>query len=141
MFFGEYEYKIDESGKVSIPPRFRTEFKDGIVLTQGLERCITVYTVTEWAKLAETLAAFPFTRSKSRKINRITFSTAFSLELDTLGRITLPLPLRKYADINHTVIIVGANKCLEFWSRKHWDLEKSLMTEQTLQIFESTELR
>ena len=27
MFFGEFEYKIDEKGRVPIPPKFRGELK------------------------------------------------------------------------------------------------------------------
>ena len=51
MFFGEYEYKIDEKGRVPLPPRFRAHLKDGVVLTPGIEKCITAYPVSEWKKL------------------------------------------------------------------------------------------
>jgi len=50
MFFGEFEYKIDEKGRVPIPPRFRRELKDGVVLTPGIEKCITAYSLPEWKK-------------------------------------------------------------------------------------------
>ncbi|MFA6612815.1 MAG: division/cell wall cluster transcriptional repressor MraZ, partial [Dehalococcoidales bacterium] len=31
MFFGEFEYRLDEKGRFPIPPRFRTLLKDGLV--------------------------------------------------------------------------------------------------------------
>ena len=51
MFFGELEYRIDEKGRVPIPPRFRRELKEGVVLRPGVEKCITAYPLSEWKKL------------------------------------------------------------------------------------------
>ena len=31
MFFGEYQYKLDEKGRMSVPPRFRASLKDGVL--------------------------------------------------------------------------------------------------------------
>ncbi len=52
MFFGESGYKIDEKGRVLIPPQFRRELKEGVVLTPRVEKCITTYPLSEWKKLA-----------------------------------------------------------------------------------------
>jgi len=52
MFFGEFEYRLDEKGRVPIPPRFRRELKEGVVLTPGIEKCTTAYPLSEWKKLA-----------------------------------------------------------------------------------------
>jgi len=141
LFLGEYEYHIDEKGRVAIPSRFREEFKGGLVLTQGLESCVIVYPPSEWKRVSDNLAALPTTQSKARRINRATFSTAFNLELDRLGRIALPSPLRQYAEIKDTVIIAGVNTYLELWSKENWEQEKALMNEQAWQISESTEIR
>ena len=63
MFYGEFDYKIDEKGRVPLPPKFRNALKDGLVLTPGAEKCITVYTVPEWRKLSSTLTNSPLSRS------------------------------------------------------------------------------
>ncbi len=52
MFFGEFGYKLDVKGRVPLPPRFRSALKEGVVLTPGIEKCVTAYTVAEWGKLA-----------------------------------------------------------------------------------------
>jgi len=52
MFLGEFEYRLDEKGRMPIPPRFGRELKEGVVLTPGVEKCITVYPLPEWKKLA-----------------------------------------------------------------------------------------
>ena len=112
MFLGEFEYKIDEKGRVPFPPKFRRELKDGMVLTVGPEKCIVAYPVTEWKKQSAELTSGSLTRSKLRRLNRAFFATAFSLSLDGQGRIALPIPLREYADIGEEVIIAGVNNYL-----------------------------
>jgi MraZ protein len=141
MFFGEHEYKVDLKGRIAIPPEFRQEFREGIILTRGLEKCITAYTQPQWNEIAKAQAVLPPTRSKERRANRVIFATAFKLELDRQGRIVLPPPLRRYADIKDAVIIAGVNICLELWNKENWEIESSLMDKEALQIFESTERR
>ena len=139
MFFGEFEYKLDQKGRVPIPPRFKREFKDGIVLTPGVEPCITVYTISEWKKLSAEMTAGPLNRSKLRKLNRALFATAFFVSLDGQGRVALPAPLREYAGIGEDAVVAGANTYLELWNKEQWEQEKSSSQEQVWQIIESLE--
>ncbi|MFB0559480.1 MAG: division/cell wall cluster transcriptional repressor MraZ [Dehalococcoidales bacterium] len=141
MFFGEFEYKIDEKGRVPIPPKFRRELREGVVLTPGAEKCIIAYTLAEWKKLADTLTTGSFTPSKLRKLNRAIFATAFMLNIDAQGRVALPAPLREYAEIMDEVVIAGANTCLEIWNNVLWEEEKAISQEQAWQIIESLEKR
>ena len=141
MFFGEFEYKIDEKGRVPIPPKFRSELKGGVVLIPGIEQCITVYPLSEWRKLAATLTTSSVTPDKLRRLNRAIFATAFSLNLDKQGRIALPTPLRQHAEIEDEVVIAGVNNYLEIWNKDHWESEKATSQEQAWQIIESLERR
>lgn len=141
MFLGNYEHRIDPRGRVAIPAKIRDELKDGLVLSQGFDRCITVYPLKTWQQMAEKAAALPTTRDRSRRVIRFTFGNAYDLELDGLGRVLLPAPLRQYAQIKDIVIIVGVNKYVEIWSKELWDAEKALMDEQGWQIAEGMELR
>ncbi len=139
MFLGEFEYKIDEKGRVPIPPKFRRELKDGVVLTPGIEKCIIAYPLPEWKKVAATLTTGSITPSKLRRLNRAIFATAFSLNLDGQGRIALPIPLRQYAGIEDEIVIAGANTYLELWDNEQWESEKAISQEQAWQIIESLE--
>ena len=126
MFFGEFEYKVDEKSRVPIPPKFRSELRDGLVITPGVEQCITAYPLPEWKKLAATLTNGSVTPSKLRKLNRAIFATAFSINIDGQGRIALPNPLREYAGIEDEVIITGANNYFELWNKDRWTEEKNI---------------
>ncbi|MCH8864416.1 MAG: division/cell wall cluster transcriptional repressor MraZ [Chloroflexi bacterium] len=139
MFFGEFDYKIDEKGRVPVPPRFRRELKDGVVLSPGAEKCINAYTLSEWKKLAGEITGGSLTRNKIRRLNRAIFATAFSINIDGQGRIALPVPLREHAGIEDEVVIAGANAYLEIWSKELWEEEKAISQEQAWQIIESLE--
>ena len=140
MFLGEFEYKIDEKGRVPVPPKFRIELKkDGLVLTQGIDTCITAYTTSEWKKLADSLTPGSVTRAKLRRLNRAIFATAFNLRIDGQGRVALPITLRQFAGIEDEVVIVGANTCFELWKKELWAAEKATSQEQAWQIIESLE--
>ena len=141
MYFGEYSYKIDEKGRVPVPPRFRRDLKDGVVLSPGAEKCINIYPLSEWRKLTTSLTSGPLAPSKLRKLHRAIFATAFNIALDGQGRIALPVPLRDYAEITEDVVIAGANNYLELWNSVLWEEEKAMSQEQAWQIIESLERR
>lgn len=141
MFFGEFTYKLDEKGRVPIPPKFRSALEDGVVLAPGVEKCITVYAPAEWQKLAAELTSSSLTPSKLRRLKRAIFATAFSTQIDRQGRVALPAPLRDYAGISDEVVIGGANNYLEIWSKERWEEEKAISQEQAWQIIESLEKR
>ncbi len=141
MFFGEFEYKIEQKGRVALPPRFRKELREGVVLTQGVEKCITAYSLSEWKKLATTLTSASVSRSKLRKLNRAIFATAFHVNIDGQGRVALPPPLRNYAgiEVEDDVVVIGVNNCIEVWNKEQWEAERADSQEQAWQIIESLE--
>jgi MraZ protein len=141
MFIGQYEYRIDEKGRVPIPPKFRTEElkKEGLVLCPGMEKCITIYPLSEWKRLADTLNTSPVKSSKFRKLNRAFFSNAFNVEIDGQGRIIVPSQFRQFAGINEDVVVAGANTYIELWSKELWGSEKESNQEAAWQIFETME--
>ena len=139
MFLGKFEYKLDEKGRLPLPPKFRSHLKGGVVLTSGVEKCITAYPILEWKKLAEALTSSSVTRSKLRRLSRAVFATAFHLNIDGQGRISLPAPLREYAEITDEVVVAGANSYLELWNKANWEEEKAISQQQAWQIVESLE--
>jgi MraZ protein len=139
MFYGEFYYKIDDKGRLPIPPKFRGHLRDGMVLAVGAEKCITAYTVTEWKKLSASLTSNPLTRSKMRRLNRALFATAFVTRVDGQGRVAIPAPLREHAQIADDVAVVGVNANLEIWDKALWEEEKNISQEQAWQIIESLE--
>lgn len=139
MFLGEYEYKVDAKGRVPFPPKFRKDFADGIILNLGPDGQINGYTVHDWNVNSDKLDFGPVNRNKYREMTRAFFSSAFDLELDGQGRIMLPPALRKGAGIedSDSLVIIGANKCIEIWNSERWNEAKVEARENLWQHFES----
>jgi len=143
MFNGQFEYRVDEKGRVPIPPKFRTEElkKEGVVLCPGVERCINVYPLSEWKKLANTLTASSIIPSKLRKLNRFIFASSFDVEIDSQGRIMVPLKLRQYAGLSEEVVMAGVNAYIELWSKEQWDKDTANNREEAFHTIDTWEQR
>ncbi len=47
--FGEYEHTIDAKGRVIIPAKLRESLGDTFMITKGLDGCLFVYPMEQWA--------------------------------------------------------------------------------------------
>ena len=121
MFMGEYHHNIDEKGRLILPAKFRNELVTNFIVTRGLEKCLYVYSESEWNNIVAKLKTLPFTKKDVRIFVRTFFSGATECEFDRLGRISITSPLVSYADIYKECIIIGANDRLEIWSKELWE--------------------
>jgi MraZ protein len=141
MFFGEYSYKLDDKGRLPVPPRFRLLLKDGVFLAPGPDGSVDAYSIKEWQTLTERIAAASTSPSKLRKLKRTVFGQAFPTAIDAQGRLSLPEPLRAFAGITTEAVVVGVSDHLEIWDKGAWDAEKADDLTQAWQIIEGLEKR
>lgn len=120
MFIGEYSHNLDEKGRLAIPKKFRGALEHGAVVTRGLDACLFLYTKEEWQKLAEKLAAMPFSQANSRAFTRLMLAGAMEVEIDAQGRVILPEYLRTFAGIKKTVVVAGLYNRIELWDEATW---------------------
>ncbi len=145
MFYGEYEHKIDRKGRLIIPAKLREIFKENYAekffITRGLDGCLFVFTEDEWKLQEQKFKALSFTKSESRRFNRLYFSGACEVACDKQGRILLPQYLKEYASINREVVIVGLSTRIEIWSKDKWkqfyDSSKDTFEETAERLFEA----
>ena len=121
MFMGEYHHNIDEKGRLIIPAKFREELGDRFIVTRGLEKCLYVYSESEWNNIVAKIKTLPFTKKDVRTFVRSFFSGATECELDRQGRVNITSPLVSYADIKKECVVIGANDRIEIWSEQSWD--------------------
>lgn len=124
MFYGEYEHTIDKKGRIIIPSKFRDFLKEydikKIFVTRGLDKCLFLFTEDEWKAQETKFKSISFTKSESRKFNRLYFSGATQVECDAQGRILLPKYLKDFAEIRRDIIFIGVSNRIEIWSREVW---------------------
>ncbi len=127
MFLGQYTYTLDDKGRLTIPARFREDLPESVVITRGLDRCLTVYPIHKWEEIAQKVNALSITDPRGRALRRIFFADATSAEPDRQGRILLPERLREYAglELSDDIIIVGLNQFLELWNVQRWEMENT----------------
>ena len=120
MFLGEYQHTIDDKGRLTIPARFRPELVDGLVITRGLDECLSVYALPEWEELAERVSALPMGRPEARSLKRLFFANAADMELDNQGRIVIPPYLRESIGLEDEAMVAGLYTYIEVWRPDRW---------------------
>lgn len=120
MPFGEYQYSVDDKGRVIVPPAFREFVEDGMVLTRGMEGCLYVFPLASWQRIESRLTELPLTDPDARNFVRFFYSGASKAKIDSAGRVTLPSTLRMFAQIDGNVVVAGAPNRLEVWNEGRW---------------------
>lgn len=124
MFLGEFVHTIDEKGRLTIPAKFRDDLAAGLVITRGIDRCLAIYPMEEWRRLAEQVSALPVTDRRARAFRRLVFANASDAIPDKQGRVLIPPRLRKYASLDGEVVVTGLNTYIEVWNSAAWDEER-----------------
>ncbi|MBQ7645732.1 MAG: division/cell wall cluster transcriptional repressor MraZ [Clostridia bacterium] len=114
MLTGSYNHTIDNKGRVFIPAGFRDYLSETNYAYKGLDDCISIYSETEWAKLIERLNKTGYLTEM--KFRRFFMASAKELSADAQGRISLPLELRKRANIEKDVVVIGMDDHIEIWN-------------------------
>lgn len=120
MFIGEYSHSIDPKKRLAIPSKFRTDLKNKIVITRGLDKCLFIYPMKVWEELASKLGTLPVGESSTRSFIRLMLAGAVDVEVDKQGRILIPDFLKNYAGLIKHVVIAGLYNRLEIWDEIKW---------------------
>lgn len=124
MFRGRYEHTIDAKGRLSVPSRIRetlNERYDSRLVVTTYDNCLIAYPFPEWQKLEEKVASLPEFQKDTKAFLRFFYSSATDCSIDKLGRILIPQTLRDYAKLENDVILVGAFRHIEIWSKPLWE--------------------
>ena len=57
MFLGTHTPKLDDKGRLFLPAKFRDELAEGLVVTKGQERCLSVFPLDEFERISGKLRA------------------------------------------------------------------------------------
>ncbi len=131
MLIGEFTHNLDDKKRVSLPVKFRKEIGKRVVVTRGLDRCLFVFSLPEWEKIAEKLSSLPIGQADARSFGRLQLAGAVDVTVDSLGRVLIPDYLKDFAGLSSKVVITGVYKRLEIWDASAWELYKNQIEKQT----------
>lgn len=70
---GEFQHTIDEKGRMIVPAKFREALGTSFIVTRGLDQCLFVYPMQEWAVLEQKLKSLSLMKSDARAFTRFFF--------------------------------------------------------------------
>jgi MraZ protein len=113
---GSSESTLDDKGRVSIPVRFREQFKGELFITRGMERCVWIITPAAWENLKKNLSDPEVFAPESRRFYKDSIiDLKEEGKLDTAGRIAIPSALRSYANLTKGCLVVSSGDRLTIW--------------------------
>lgn len=121
MLLGTHTPKLDEKGRVILPSKFRDDLGPGVVITRGQERCLYVFSTSEFERVYERIREAPLTNKQARDFQRMFLSGASAEKPDSQNRVTIPPHLRTYAGLERDLVVTGVGAHAEVWNADAWD--------------------
>ena len=132
-FRGEYTFKVDNKGRVSIPALFRRVLEAGDPdYTEGLRPQLVIvygdedqdyleaYTITEIDKLEAKIESLPSSPLKRKLVRQIT-TRSHHTEVDPDGRLVLPARYRDKIGLEGEALFVGTSGTFQIWNPDTYD--------------------
>lgn len=136
MFIGEYTFKVDGKGRVSIPALFRRELEDGdpaasttgrprMVIVYGADgqKMLRVYSHAGFQDLASAINARPRSDPRRAILQRLVLNKAHPTEIDPDGRLVLPAFLRDRLGLGAEAYFAGMGETFEIWNPETFQAE------------------
>jgi MraZ protein len=127
-FIGEFNCKLDEKGRLSIPSKLRAQFPEAaanmLVVNRGFEQCLVLYTKEDWLmETAKLTAVDDFMSPEIRRFKRIFTNGANLVQIDNAQRILIPKKLLEYASLQDEVVLVANGNKIEIWDQTLYNSE------------------
>ncbi|WP_419926552.1 division/cell wall cluster transcriptional repressor MraZ [Candidatus Poriferisocius sp.] len=126
MLTGEHRRSLDDKGRISLPPAFRSVLAEGAYVAI-YRRCLGIWTAGEARGALERLeAAVRAGEATSDELRRFS-SSLEPVTVDAQGRLSLPSSKREVLGIGKQVVLAGVFNRGEVWDAPEWEsLQSSL---------------
>ncbi|MCI4625575.1 MAG: division/cell wall cluster transcriptional repressor MraZ [Candidatus Magnetoovum sp. WYHC-5] len=127
-FYGRYNLRVDDKGRVIIPAQFRDIVKNNygnkLFITCAVsDECLHVFPDREWENMMEKVKGLPKAKESVKYFMRRVVGSAQECETDKQGRVLIPPVLREETGIvqNGEIVMVGIVDRIEIWEKKKWE--------------------
>lgn len=128
-FRGNFDYSLDEKGRVSVPSQFRSVLSKRntklLVITNFIcdgARCLEAFTEEDWRKFEQNLSKKSRFDPQLKKLENFYLSRAAECSLDSSGRINIPQNLRTYAGLEKDIVFTASLHGFRIWDQRVWNL-------------------
>ena len=119
---GSAESTLDDKGRVNIPKSFRDHFQGELIITKGVEPCAMILKPEVWERVKQVEEkSEELTYSEREALKRRLYNHVVVVEIDNVGRITIPPLIRKYAKLTRDCIVIRDEDRLLIWDSDEYD--------------------
>jgi MraZ protein len=129
VFRGVTQQALDAKGRLAVPAKHRDALamngqgQGRLVLTADPSRCLLLYPLAAWEPIQARLMSLSSFNDKIRSLQRLLVGYADDVDIDTAGRILVPPALRRYANLDKHVVLVGQGHKFELWDEAQWQAQ------------------
>lgn len=128
-FTGTYLNKFDEAGRISIPAKMRDELRKDCPNNSLMAYCsggvVKILPKHIYDEKMRNMAVTARKNAEAFKIFRKLNASAYSVEINSAGRISIPSQIREEANLGAECYVLGVLDTIEIWNKERWDIESS----------------
>jgi MraZ protein len=124
VFRGVAQLNLDSKSRLAVPARHRDTLLERcaghLVITADADRCLLIYPLPDWELIQQKLEGLSNLDPRVRELQRRLIGFAVDVDMDGAGRVLITPELRRYAQLEKNVVLVGQGKKFELWNDERW---------------------
>ena len=126
---GTFECKIDNKGRILLPSQLKKQLagdlKNSFIIKRSVfQNCLELYPMVEWKNVMDKVNSLNRFIKKNNDFIRIFSAGVRTLELDSNGRLLVPIDLISTSNLKKNVVMASAINIIEIWDKDNY--EKSI---------------
>ena len=121
MFLGTHTPRLDDKGRLILPAKFRDELAGGVVITKGQERCLYVFPIAEFSRIAAELRAAADDAQGGPGVQPGVLRQRARRGSRQAGPGHHPGASAEYAGLDRDLVVIGASTRVEIWDKTAWE--------------------
>ena len=140
LFLGEYEHSLDQKQRLAIPSELREvldekKHGEGFIAAPGANGSLWLWPERTFAQLSQSLGGSLVGDPSMQDFERLVFSQAARVPLDSAGRVRIPDRLLQKFGLSGSIMILGVRDHLELCEPTAWKREQERLQPETADIW------
>lgn len=140
LFLGEYEHTLDQKQRLAIPSELREVLDEKVhgeafIAAPGSNGSLWLWPEKTFAQLANALGGSIVGEPSLQEFERLVFSQAARVPLDSAGRVRIPDRLLQRFGLGGTILILGVRDHLELTDPEAWKRDQERLQPATEDIW------